>query len=578
MLDPSQTTTNYHVPSATADGAYQVIVTNRFGAVTSAVANLTVTHGSTAPSLVSPASPLNLTNAIYDTITLPVIASGTTPLNYQWWQVTAGATNQLSDSGDFTGTGTSTLSVSVSSSADAGSYYVVVNNSTGLPSSNLVATVSLVTPLPILFVEPVNTTVASNGACVLTAQAYPLNATYQWYQGTAQLSDISGHWSGPATSTLKDLNAAATDQGSYSVVVTDAGGSVTSSVVTLTVATPAPFSTAPYASLGMVYRQNFNSLPDPGVTSVNNGTTTKPVSIGGTNYSVGNPFDFAAPAISGGGLNLPNMAGWFSSDSGADQIQATSGDNTTGLIVSFGCTNAVNTLNPLYPTNNRALGILSSPATSAGGNSGNVADAVFALRLLNLSGQTLTNMNLSYVSELWRNTLTPNTVSNYYYVDPLGTNNTPTNNLTGFLTTLQYPTNLGSAPVSQQKTYGTNAPLATNQISFVNLPLATPWPQGGVLWIVWEETLAVSGGQGIGIDNLVFSSGPPSLTVQQAGSSAAISWPQMFATYSLQYNNTDISNPAGWQTMTQTPTVVEGINSVTVPIIQGTQQYFRLKQ
>lgn len=99
-----------------------------------------------------------------------------------------------------------------------------------------------------------------------------------------------------------------------------------------------------------------------------------------------------------------------------------------------------------------------------------------------------------------------------------------------------------------------------------------------MLWIVWEETLAVSGGQGIGIDNLVFSSGPPSLTVQQAGSSAAISWPQMFATYSLQYNNTDISNPAGWQTMTQTPTVVEGINSVTVPIIQGTQQYFRLKQ
>jgi hypothetical protein len=577
VVDPSQNTANYNVASASAGGNYQVIVSNQFGAVTSLVATLTVTLGRTAPSLVSPVPPLHLTNALYDTITLPVIVSGTTPFNYRWWQGTALGMTPLSDSGDFTGTATSTLTINVSSSADAGSYYVVAGNGTGTPASNLVATVTLVTPLPILFVEPVNTTVASNGSCIFTASAYPLNATYQWYQGATPLSDVSGHWSGSATSTLKDLNAQAADQGSYSVVVTDAGGSVTSSVVTLTVATPAPFSVAPYTSLGMIYRQNFDSLPDPGVTSVNNGTTTKPALIGGTNYSVGNPFDFAAPAISGGGLNLPNMAGWYSSDTGADQIQATSGDNTTGLIVSFGCTNAVNTVNPLYSTNNRALGIISSPATSAGGNAGNVSDGIFALRLLNLSGQTLTNMNLSYVSELWRNTLTPNSVSNYYYVDPLGTNNTPTNNLTGFLTTLQYPTNSGSLPSAQQKTYGTNAPIATNQISFVNLPLATPWPQGGVLWLVWEETLAVSGGQGIGIDNLVFSSGPPTLAIQQSGSSVALSWPQMFSNYTVQYNNTDISNPSAWHTLNQTPAIVEGINTVTVPIT-GAQQYFRLAQ
>jgi hypothetical protein len=579
-LDPSQTASNYTVPSATAGGAYQVIVTNQFGAVTSAVATLTVTLGSTAPSLVSPAPALNLTNAIYDTITLPVSASGTTPLNYTWWHGAGLSTAPLNDSGDFTGAATSALVINVSSSADAGSYYVVVNNGIGLPSSNLVATVSVVAPLPVLFVEPVNTTVASNGACSFTALAYPLNATYQWYQGTTRLSDISGHWSGSATSTLEDLNASAADQGSYSVVVTSAGGSVTSSVVTLTVATPAPFSTAPYTSLGMVYRQNFDSLPDPGVTSVNNGTTTKPVLIGGTNYSVGNPFDFAAPAISGGGLNLPSMAGWFSSDTGADQIQATSGDNTTGLIVSFGCTNAVNTVNPLYPTNNRALGIISSPATSAGGNAGNVSDAVFALRLLNQSGQTLTNMNLSYVSELWRNTLTPNAVSNYYYVDPLGTNNTPTNNLTGFLTTLQYPTNLGSAPVSQQKTYGTNAPLATNQISFVNVPLAAPWPQGGVLWLVWEEPLAVSGGQGIGIDNLVFSSGPPTLGITRTNVSGVPSvtlfWPDMFTGYTLQ-STTQVYNPNSWATASGGTLVdFQGINSYTIAINPGADEYFRL--
>ena len=271
------------------------------------------------------------------------------------------------------------------------------------------------------------------------------------------------------------------------------------------------------------------------------------------------------------------MAGWFSSDTARIKSRPRSGDNTTGLIVSFGCTNAVNTVNPLYPTNNRALGIISSPATSAGGSAGNVADAVFALRLLNLSGQTLTNMNLSYVSELWRNTATTNFVNNYYYVDPFATNTTPTNNVTGGLTTLLFPTNLATTSANKYKAYGTNAPIATNQISFVNLPLATNWPPGGMLWIVWEEPLAVSGGQGIGIDNLVFSSGPPVLAIAQTNSSVALSWPQMFTSYTLQFNNTDISNPADWQPVLQTPDVFEGINTVTVPIT-GTQQFFRLKQ
>jgi hypothetical protein len=271
------------------------------------------------------------------------------------------------------------------------------------------------------------------------------------------------------------------------------------------------------------------------------------------------------------------MRGWFSSDTGNEGIQATTGDNTTGLIVSFGCTNAVNTLNPHYSTNNRALGIISSPAPSAGGSAGDVADAVFALRLLNLSGQTLTNLNLSYVSELWRNTVTTNFVSNYYYVDPFGTNTSPTNNVTGVLTTLLFPTNLATTSANKYKAYGTNGPIATNQISFVNLPLATNWPPGGMLWIVWEQPLAVGGGQGIGIDNLVFSSGPPVLAIAQTNSSVALSWPQMFTSYTLQSNNTNISNPADWQPVLQTPAVSEGINTVTVPI-SGAQQFFRLYQ
>jgi hypothetical protein len=92
----------------------------------------------------------------------------------------------------------------------------------------------------------------------------------------------------------------------------------------------------------------------------------------------------------------------------------------------------------------------------------------------------------------------------------------------------------------------------------------------------------LSKAQGIGIDNLVFSSGQPRLSVQQTNvsgvNSVAISWPQMFTSYALQYNN--VASPTGWQNLTVTPpvteTVYEGMNIVTLPAA-GTQQYFRLR-
>ncbi len=582
-LDPSQTTTNSTLASATAGASYYVVVANQFGSVTSTTAILTVNSALTAPGLTSPVPALNVTNAVYDTITLPVTASGTTPMTYQWLQYTSvGGFVPLSDGGDFSGTATATLTIHTTSTADSGSYYVVLNNAAGTPSQNLVAGVTVVNPLPVIFTEPVGTSMASNGIGTLSVGAYPLNATYQWYYGATPtpggaIQNVAGHWSGATGPTLTDLDAVGADAGSYSVVVTDAGGSVTSAVVTVTIVPLSPFSFLPYTAPGSVYAQNFDSLPDPGVTSTNSGTGAE-TTIGGTNYFVGETFDFAAPTVAngtqeGGGLNLPGMAGWFSSDSGANEIQATTGDNTTGLIVSFGCTNAATNagFNPLYPTNNRALGIISSPATSG--------NTVFALRVRNLTGQSLTNLNLSYVSELWRNTLTTNAVTNYYYVDPFGNATTPTNNWTGGLTNLTFGTNLGRpAPGNALKIFGTNAPIAITNESFVNVPLATPCPQGGILWIVWEEPAPVSGGQGIGIDNLVFSSGPPALTIQAAGSSVAISWPQMFTAYTLQYNNTDISNPGGWQNYAlQMPAVFEGINTVTVPIAGTQQYYFRLK-
>jgi len=72
-----------------------------------------------------------------------------------------------------------------------------------------------------------------------------------------------------------------------------------------------PSSFIAYNTEGAPYSQDFDSLPDPGATSVN---TANPVTINGVTYSLANPFDFAFP-VSGtsgtGGLGLAAMSGWY---------------------------------------------------------------------------------------------------------------------------------------------------------------------------------------------------------------------------------------------------------------------------
>jgi hypothetical protein len=574
--DPTQTNATYSVASAATSGTYQVIVSNNFGTVTSMVATLTVTASPVAPSLISPVPALNLTNAINDTITIPVTASGTDPLSYAWWFNNGSSVTNLTDGGDFSGSATGTLTINVSSTADTGSYYVVISNATTQTTSNLVATVAIVTPQPVIFTEPANSFVDSNKSTTLSVSAYPIgfNCTFQWYQittnGLTNMLSDNGNFVNSQSDTLGINNAQLSDAGGYFVVVSDGGGSVTSSVATLEVLTPAPYSYVSYTP-GLVYAQDFDSLPDPGVNDAATGGvgTDSPNTIDGVTYFVSNPFDFAAPLNVGGtgmgGLALSNtMMGWYSSDSGNEEIQAFCGDNTTGLICSFGCTNAVAT--NIYTTNNRALGMIASPATSN--------NCVFALRLQNTSSQTMTSMNLSYVSELWRNTLTTNFMTNYFYVDPFATNTTPTNNWTGGLTNLSFGTNIGTSK-SFTKVFGTNAPLALTNMTFLNVPLNTPWTPGAMLWIVWEMPTAESGAQGIGIDNLVFTAGGTGLQIQPAGADVLISWPAMFANAVLQANTTTLNNQAGWMNVTNTPSVTNGLNYVTLPASQNAE-YFRL--
>jgi hypothetical protein len=539
-------------------GNYTVIATDQYGSVTSTVANVTVTLVPVAPSVTNTVQ--NITAYIGNNEQFSVNPQGTPPFAYQWY---LGST-ALQNGDKYAGATSATLTVSNLQTSDSGAYYVQITNQASSITPEI-ANLNVIYQSPELPPnEPVSTGVLVGQTATLTVPSIEGTAplSYQWYEGSlANPVSNNSEYNGAQTATLTISNAPVGTE-NYFLVVTNQGGSVPSATASVTVFVP---SSVPYN--GQIYTQNFDSLPDPGTASVNNGTTVRPVLIGNTNYSVSNPFDFAA-SLAFGGLNLSNtMEGWFSSDLGGNQIQATTGDQTTGLIVSFGCILATNTVNPLYPTNNRALGMLSSPATAP--NSGPTADGIFALRLLNTSGQTLTNLNLSYSAELWRNTTATNVMTNWYYVDAAGTNTTPTNNWTGGLASIAYP-------ASTSKINGTSAPLAITPESFVNVPLGTPWPNGGILWIVWEETSALSGAQGIGIDNLVFTSGSPTLSIQETNvsgtPSVTLSWPAMFSSAVLQ-STTSLSSP-NWQPVGGTVNTLDGINSVTVPI--SGDNYFSL--
>ncbi len=242
-----------------------------------------------------------------------------------------------------------------------------------------------------------------------------------------------------------------------------------------------------YSAPGSVYTQDFNTLPNPGATSVN---TANPVTINGITYSLANPFDFAMPAVAGGvngGLGLPALAGWFGlADPGASvgtRFGATDGDQTTGGQLSFGLPNSTN----------RALGLLATSTTGF---------TAIGARFLNATTNTFNSIRLQFTGEVWRQSDKSKTLTLSYYIDPSGKAAFWTN------ATASLPALNVAFPTVAQDTGGV-AVDGTQALNQTNLVVAnqwiTNWPPGAALWLVW--TMADPGGkaQGLGIDNLSFS-------------------------------------------------------------------------
>lgn len=129
----SDTLTLTNVQSANA-GSYTVTITNVFGSVTSNGATLTVNQ---SPSITT--QPASLSATAGTSASFSVVASGTSPLTYQW---AFGGAN-------ISGATSSTLSLSNVQAANAGSYTVMVTNAYGSTTSNTaVLTVNQPAPPP----------------------------------------------------------------------------------------------------------------------------------------------------------------------------------------------------------------------------------------------------------------------------------------------------------------------------------------------------------------------------------------------------------------------------------------------
>lgn len=202
-------------------GNYDVVVSNAGGSVTSSNAVLSI---NTPPSITS--QPAGQPVLVGSNVIFNVTVAGTAPLIYQW---RFNGTN-LTDGGRISGAASSALMLSSVVTNDSGGYDVVVTNVAGsVTSSNAVLTVSAVPVAPSITTQPTNQTVLAGTNVMLAVIADGTGPLiYQWCSNGVALASATN-------TTLDFVNVQTNATAAYSVVITNSVGSVTSSVVALTV-------------------------------------------------------------------------------------------------------------------------------------------------------------------------------------------------------------------------------------------------------------------------------------------------------------------------------------------------------
>lgn len=201
-------------------GEYDVVVTNPHGAVTSAVAVLTVFQ---PPYIVD--QPASQTVAVDSDVSLYVSAFGTGPLEYQWLKNGAALLSEVNPG----------LWLSPVSTNSSGAYQVIVSGPYGAITSAVAQVTVMVSPS---IVSPPAARIVAPGAVaafgVTASGSAPLS--YYWLKNGNAMAD-GGRVSGVNSANLSINSLQAGDAGQYSVIVSNAVGIATSSEAALIVST-----------------------------------------------------------------------------------------------------------------------------------------------------------------------------------------------------------------------------------------------------------------------------------------------------------------------------------------------------
>ncbi len=181
----------------TADaGVYTVVVSNAAGSITSSSATLIVSTGSAVPPAIT-TQPVSQTVNAGANVTFAVVATGTSPLSYQWQKngtTLAGATG-------------ATLTLTSVTTAAAGNYRVIVSNSAGSVTSATATLTVNSTAVTVVLTSPSNGAVYQAPANVaLAASVSPSGSAsrVQFFDGTSLLGT---DYTAPYTLTAKNLGS-----------------------------------------------------------------------------------------------------------------------------------------------------------------------------------------------------------------------------------------------------------------------------------------------------------------------------------------------------------------------------------
>src|SRR5258707_10419146 len=151
---------------------------------------------------------------------MAVGASGT-GLGYQWKR----------NSTNLPGATSATYSIPNLQTNHSGSYTVLVTNAGGSVTSSVATLNVILPPAPTFSQQPTNLTVTLGGPANFFVIANGFSLTYQWRRSGTNLS-------GATASSYSLSNVQLSDATSYTVVVANAGGSITSDPAVLTVLSP----------------------------------------------------------------------------------------------------------------------------------------------------------------------------------------------------------------------------------------------------------------------------------------------------------------------------------------------------